>query len=386
MEKKEEEKKRRNEVEDELDKMLRELHDDKQNNDIKKDTKIKYLKIISPFQKKELKEEEYINMDEEKIEELKPFLEKIKSYKDEPENIENYNKIIKEKSYLFTLDNKDLVLEDEEYIYIYRYDNKEYKILQKIEKFPPYEKRKIDVRDGCFCYRVNLEYYYMNTIKLSNNKFLMISSYEMYLYFLDDKNKYSSICQKIDTLKDSEYVLNVVNNQFILYIYIYVPDGIGCPSYSIEKQTLVKPGTESCEKDLNISFGYYHLKNGWVCLKKKYFLYIMSHYIYLYNLENDKTISWDIVCYDENKIAFYSKPKIFKFDSADDDKFILYYCSGEIILFKLEETDKEPKLKIIEYFRDIKYIDCLNAKIDLEFKRNKLKRKSKKNKKIKKKK
>ena len=64
----------------------------------------------------------------------------------------------------------------------------------------------------------------MNTKKLSNNKYLTFSSYEMDLYNLNDKNKYISIfLNKIDTLKDSKYVMNEGNKQFILFLDINVP-------------------------------------------------------------------------------------------------------------------------------------------------------------------
>ena len=358
---------------DEIDEMLEELNADKKITEQSTEKSVKFLDIILPFLKRELtgEEKEYLKINNKKMEELKSFLVKLKSYKEKPENNESYNSIIKGKSYLFTSDNKDLFLEDKKYIYIY--DNKEYKIKQKIEKFPKYEKKNITVTSGCFVHKGYLPYVYFNTIKLSNNKFIMISSYEMDLYYLDDKNKYSSIyIAKSDDLKDSKCVLDLGNNQFILCLTIDVPDGIGNPGYSYDKLKLCKLGTENYEKDLKISESYYFFKRvGYACLKEKYFLYCLGCNIYIYNLDNDEKTSFNICFFKEIKKSSCLGFRVLKYESTHEDEFILFNSNGEIILYKLIETEEKPKLQIIGYSIDNEAIDYLNAKLDSKLKRNK---------------
>ena len=358
---------------DEIDEMLEELNADKKITEQSTEKSVKFLDIILPFLKRELtgEEKEYLKINNKKMEELKSFLVKLKSYKEKPENNESYNSIIKGKSYLFTSDNKDLFLEDKKYIYIY--DNKEYKIKQKIEKFPKYEKKNITFTSGCFVHKGYLPYVYFNTIKLSNNKFIMISSYEMDLYYLDDKNKYSSIyIAKSDDLKDSKCVLDLGNNQFILCLTIDVPDGIKNPGYSYDKLKLCKLGTENYEKDLKISESYYFFKRvGYACLKEKYFLYCLGCNIYIYNLDNDEETSFNIWFFKEIKKSSCLGFRVLKYESTHEDEFILFNSNGEIILYKLIETEEKPKLQIIGYSIDNEAIDYLNAKLDSKLKRNK---------------
>ena len=324
------------------------------------------LIIYASKEKKELSEyyfvtdeekesEKYFEIDEKKSEELISFIDKLeknnisKDVKLEYGN--NYKKIIKGKSFLFILENKDLILDDKKYIFIYRLKINEYYLFKKIEKLPKCPQKSHTVLNGCIAHEEPLKYVYLSTKKLKENKFIMISSYQMDLYSLNDKNEY--LCEIKDYSQESglRSIYEISD-----YIFVFVNE----VDY---EYSMIGPGYH-CFQLYYLFWGKYRdfieiideykadkLKNngGYACLKEYYFLILLDNFLIISN-------------YNKGLIEYYipDSIKLIKMESKEDDEFIICYESGAKLLFKIFE--KEDGLDF-----DLKIIGCNNNAKKNEF-------------------
>ena len=291
----------------------------------------------------EKESEKYFEIDEKKSEDLVSFINKFEKKKiskdDKSEYGNNYNKIIKGKSFLFILDNKDLILKDKNNIFIYRLKNNEYYLFKKIEKLPKCPQKYHTVLNGCIGHKEPLDYKYISTEKLKENKFIMISTYQMNLYSLNDKNDYSCKIKDYSPGYDLIDIYEISKDIFVLIEERNYKDGNAGPGYHCF--LLYYLFWEDDFRNIQIIDEYKSSKlnnNGYACLKEYYFLILLDNFLIISN-------------YDERIVEYYipGSIKLIKMESKEDDEFIICYESGVKLLFKIFEKDdcSDFDLKII---------------------------------------
>ena len=389
------------------------IEDDKPDNDIffkKKE------KIIIIEEKEKLKEEslkKYYKIENDKIKEiqnvfnnskLKIMLKHPKILSDEKMYIINENiiKIYDNKFFngihkincikkyeiksAIELDNKDLIIfitdKGSYKLLVYRLKNNVYNLIQTIKESTVklaekesdyYHGLPINYDDDKYI-EFNLKY----IKKLSDNRFMSVSNYDIKLYSLNkneiyeiifiynDDSSYKDIYE-IDgenyLIIDSIYKVihhygNWVKANYDITIREMIIKKIRLNKITkIEKEKILEEldgnkdlilslklksseDYSTCVKENNLS--------NYIILKNKYLLIQSEYILYIFNLSNlEKLAQYKILNYGKNNIHNINDMSIQKWKCFNDNEFFVK-VGGNITLFKLEE-EKEINLKVIAF-------------------------------------
>ena len=322
----------------------------------------------------------YYQIDEKKNNEIKEFLKTTNSHKNKIEANLNYSKLgdkiiihgetnyeIKEKEVkdIICLDNKDVILELNKEINIYRLENNIYKLLQKIKTTnEEYGEQYETYFVGCTKRRTEkIAYYFDSMKKLSGNRFVLISSYGLLFYGLNEENKYSLISKKL--YRNKILIFHELNeNNFLLGADIYIRFGMGGPAHNnflIERLNLNKNLDDKSALKFNCSISTlyefdthgdtytetYNINDEFI-LNNKYFIALLDYYLIVVDIFNEKSKKYLICENSEETLCKYSQARLIK--KNDNELEFLIVRDNQNTLFKLIENDKSFDLKIIGYY------------------------------------
>ena len=322
----------------------------------------------------------YYQIDENKNNEIKEFLKTTNSDKNKTEAKLNYSKLgdkiiihgetnyeIKEKDVkdVICLDNKDVILELNKEINIYRLENNIYKLLQKIKTTnEEYGEQYETYFVGCTERRTKkIAYYFDSMKKLSGNRFVLISSYGLLFYGLNEENKYSLISKKL--YRNKILIFHELNeNNFLLGADIYIRFGMGGPAHNnflIERLNLNKNLDDKSALKFNCSISTlyefdthgdtytetYNINDEFI-LNNKYFITLLDYYLIVVDIFNEKSKKYLICENSEETLCKYSQARLIK--KNDNELEFLIVRDNQNTLFKLIENDKSFDLKIIGYY------------------------------------
>ena len=272
------------------------------------------------------------------------------------------------------LDNKDLIISsyyDNLIINIYRYENNNYSLIQKIgdinnqglrNAFPPISNKTIQ--------------------KLSGDRFVTITNDKMQIYSLNKNNMYEVIlshnCQYIKDIYEIDINNFIVctlrkifknNNQNYSNLNVYNINYNNI--YEIKKITFdnEKPSSKELfqeKKEIE------HIPSDYIILKKKFFVIYIKENLCVFSISDGKILKKYKFLENGEKNANLYKINyigIYKWNCSDDDEFIIN-LGGNITLFKIEEEKNEIIiLKIIaySYFKDIQGYALKKMKEDNKF-------------------
>lgn len=376
----------------------------------------KYSEKIEKFKKENSK---YYALNEKDIKDLISIFKayKLKVYINNPINLEN-GKILGDKQDNFLiydnsqfailnkfpnnninyiksaieLDNKDLILNTKEYIYIYKYDNNNYNLFQIISDKDKYKPKY---------FQINFHYHYLEfdllfIKKLSENRFMSVSSYGFEIYSKDENKGYSPIltyiCDEVNQRKALLNVYAVNEKEFILInrrkYKAFIKEENFITYYDelvIEKLELKINDTDKNELNKNIVINedigifskigmlvkeFFQPKNyekkelinyinfdyflsDFLILLNKYFCIMVDDNLLILNIENPEI---------KMKRYYIQSGNIVKWNSGNDNKFLLIDL-GNVVLFELNEYNNNSNkicvdLKITGYI-NIPYLTKL---------------------------
>ena len=263
------------------------------------------------------------------------------------------------------LNNKDVILELNKEINIYRLENNIYKLLQKIKTTnEEYGEQYETYFVGCTKRRTEkIAYYFDSMKKLSGNRFVLISSYGLLFYGLNEENKYSLISKKL--YRNKILIFHELNeNNFLLGADIYIRFGMGGPAHNnflIERLNLNKNLDDKSALKFNCSINTlyefdthgdtytktYNINDEFI-LNNKYFIALLDYYLIVVDIFNEKSKKYLICENSEETLCKYSQARLIK--KNDNELEFLIVRDNQNTLFKLIENDKSFDLKIIGYY------------------------------------
>ncbi len=220
--------------------------------------------------------------------------------------------------------------------------------------------------------------------KLTNNRFMSVSNYEIKLYSLNKTNSYEVILLYNDYYNDYIYefddenylIIDYINEDFDNYfnnISLYYEPHIYKREVVIKKiklNTIKETEKEKILNDNKKNKNFINLisslklisseenttcikeakSTDFIILKKKYLLIQSEYTFYILNLANlEQLAKYKISIYGEKKIHIFNNMSIVKWECTDDNEFLLK-LQGNITLFKLEEeNEKKINLNVIAF-------------------------------------
>lgn len=251
------------------------------------------------------------------------------------------------------LENNDLILIIREDIYtyhveIYKLENENYKLSQKIDDFEGY--RPKETKGGCLI--STLFYQINNIIKLSKNRFMIISSYGFKIYSLiEDNNKieYSCILLNEDRLyEEIKNIYQLNDNEIIIINYEYIPGGYGGYDYSnclIDKFNIKENMLEN--RIFQEKMDYSFRESSFTILKNQYLFVSFDSDIIIIDIQKEIIIKrYKLLCEYPGYIKFYN------FKYLEENCFLLYEGGN---LYLIEFDIKNYNINIVGYIQERKY-------------------------------
>ena len=208
-----------------------------------------------------------------------------------------------------------------------------------------------------------IAYYFDSMKKLSGNRFVLISSYGLLFYGLNEENKYSLISKKL--YRNKILIFHELNeNNFLLGADIYIRFGMGGPAHNnflVERLNLNKNLDDKSALKFNCSISTlyefdthgdtytetYNINDEFI-LNNKYFIALLDYYLIVVDIFNEKSKKYLICENSEETLCKYSQARLIK--KNDNELEFLIVRDNQNTLFKLIENDKSFDLKIIGYY------------------------------------
>ena len=264
--------------------------------------------------------------------------------------------------------NKDLLIQKEEEIVIYRAKNNKYEKLQKIKTDSEgYEQQYDIIREDCTYSREELrKYKFRNIEMISGNRFFLTSNYGFKLYGLNEEKKYSlkSIIvynQKIN------YFHEINENKFVIGSNQYCKMGSLGPAHDnfiINILSIIpeknKLSIENVfEFDTLINKHHYYEINGEFVLNNRYYVCLINYCLIIIDTFENKVKKY-IICRDGEKTLFkyYDAKLQIKDDKSNqflikkDEQKTLFKIIGnelKIVGYYSGKWDKEDEVEVEEY-------------------------------------
>ena len=266
------------------------------------------------------------------------------------------------------LPNKDIMIQNEEDIVIYRAKNNKYEILQKIKTDSEgYEQQYDIIWRGYTDRRQELRKYQFRKLEIiSGNRFFLISNYGFKLYGLNEKNEYSLKSIILCNL-DIKAFHEINENEFVIGSNMDIVDGILGPfhrNFLINILYIMPQKYELLIKnvyefDTLDNDRYRYTINGECVLNNRYYICLIDYYLIIIDIVENKAKKY-IICRDGEKTLYvYDDAKL----QIKDDKNteFLIKKNEQKTLFKIIGNE----LKIIGYYSG-KY-DKVDDEVDEEY-------------------
>ena len=259
------------------------------------------------------------------------------------------------------LQNKDLIIEKENEIIIYRTKNNNYEILQKIKKdsegFKP--QYNIIFHDCTDDEEKLKDYYFINIEIISENRFFLISNYGFKLYSLNEKNEYS--LQSITSYdkpydKEIKYFHEINKNKFVIGSNVHCQMSDAGPEHDNFVIDTLNISPEINDKfmfiDEIIEFDTYggdtyhefYTINGEFVLNNRYYICLIDYYLIIYDSFEDAAKKYLIGRDGEKTVYEYNFATIQIKDNKNNE--FLIKRGEQKTLFKIIGNE----LKIIGYY------------------------------------
>ena len=309
----------------------------------------------------------YYQIDEKTNEELKKYFE---NHKKEQKSTSNYNSLGNELCYkleqdkiiiydetnsykkineikiktkdiknIIGLQNKDLIIEYEKEIDIYRTKNNNYEILQKIQKDSEgYEQQYNIIYHGCTYREQKLKnYYFINIEVISKNRFFLISNYGFKLYSLNEKNGYT--LQSITPYdREIKYFHEINEYKFVIGSNEYYQISMLGPDNKMHIKEIFEFNTYGDTYHENYTI------NGEFVLNNRYYICLIDYYIIIYD-NFKKTIKKYLICRNGEKTVYEYDNATLQIKDNKNNEFLIKK-SEQKTLFKIIDDE----LKIIGYY------------------------------------
>ena len=267
------------------------------------------------------------------------------------------------------LQNKDLIIEKENEIIIYRTKNNNYEILQKIKKdsegFKP--QYNIIFHDCTDDEEKLKDYYFTNIEIISGNRFFLISNYGFKLYSLNEKNEYSlQYIAPYDKEINNEikYFHEINKNKFVIGSNVHCQMSDSGPErdiFVIHKLN-ISPEINDMFIDEILEFPTYedthnefYTINGEFVLNDRYYICLIDYYLIIYDSFEEKTKKY-LICRDGEKTLY---KYIFATIQIKDNK------NNE---FLIKKDEQKTLFKIIG--NELKIIGYYSGKYDVDDDKN----------------
>ena len=252
------------------------------------------------------------------------------------------------------LQNKDLMIEKEEEIVIYRTKNDNYEILQKIKTDSEgYEQQYNIIYHGCTHRKKKLKKYYFRNIEIiSGNRFFLISNYGLKLYSLNEKNEYSI---KSITIYGEEikYFHEINENKFVIGSNIHHQMGMLGPAHDNFRIDILNIIPE--ENELSIEEGFEfntygdtytkeYTINGEFILNNRYYICLIDYYLIIYDCFNNISKKY-LICRDGEKTLYQYNNATIQIKDDKNNEFLIKK-NEQKTLFKIIGNE----IKIIGYY------------------------------------